>query len=375
MEETFKYHSQRQALEFAAQIIPVPAEYPLKPGLPEDYRECFERLCRLARAVYLDMAKEPEAYGLMLLEISNADHNLARNSYRSIQRFVDTLNALFKNGEVSSHSLIVNAEQFRSGIRKLPVVTKYGLVISRLLKFGFQVSDFNGTVINKSAEHFTVEFPEDPRMIDTIKAYCECWKVLDQFRSRDNDVNRPLIKLSPQEFHHHFYRFDYKITADLTQLPLLTWVNDEAEYQGYDSRLKHFNEAFFLEMQKYKGVRYDGDYTYKGKRIARITPIGYTAMGDAEFRLSLKLKYMDNYADFIQELPEGIKKPMQEDSCCYCGFQGSTKEYCKFRLHWTIDGAAHTGCSFWCFNFDSYEIDDVPYYARLLALEYGLEKV
>ena len=54
MEETFKYHSQRQALEFAAQIIPVPAEYPLKPGLPEDYRECFERLCRLARAVYLD---------------------------------------------------------------------------------------------------------------------------------------------------------------------------------------------------------------------------------------------------------------------------------------------------------------------------------
>ena len=86
-------------------------------------------------------------------------------------------------------------------------------------------------------------------------------------------------------------------------------------------------------MQKYKGVRYDGDYTYKGKRIARITPIGYTAMGDAEFRLSLKLKYMDNYADFIQELPEGIKKPMQEDSCCYCGFQGSTKEYCKFRLH------------------------------------------
>ena len=44
MEETFKYHSQRQALEFAAQIIPVPAEYPLEPGLPEDYRECFERL-------------------------------------------------------------------------------------------------------------------------------------------------------------------------------------------------------------------------------------------------------------------------------------------------------------------------------------------
>lgn len=43
MEETVKYHSQRQALEFAAQIIPVPAAYPLKPGLPEDYRECFLR--------------------------------------------------------------------------------------------------------------------------------------------------------------------------------------------------------------------------------------------------------------------------------------------------------------------------------------------
>ena len=41
-------------------------------------------------------------------------------------------------------------------------------------------------------------------MIDTIKAYFECWKVLDQFRSRDNDVNRPLIKLESPEFHHHF---------------------------------------------------------------------------------------------------------------------------------------------------------------------------
>ncbi|WP_455619204.1 hypothetical protein [Eisenbergiella sp.] len=44
----------------------MPADYPLNPSLPEDYREHFVRLCELAKRVYFDMAKEPEAYGLAL---------------------------------------------------------------------------------------------------------------------------------------------------------------------------------------------------------------------------------------------------------------------------------------------------------------------
>ena len=39
----------------------------------------------------------------------------------------------------------------------------------------------------------------------------------------------------------------------------------------------------------------------------------------------------------------------------------SGKEYCKFRLHWTLDGHAHDGCAFQCYNFDAFNLEYVPF--------------
>jgi len=370
--DAHKFHAQRQAAEFARQILPVPPAYPVYPGLPGGFRDHFARLCAWAKDIYLDMSEDPEAYGLMLLDIAETDHNLARDSYRTIHRFADTLNALALSGEVEDHVLRVNAERFRKAVKTNPSVPRYGQILAKLRHHGLVISELEGDAIRRSAASFTVECPGDPQLIDTVAAYCARWQAVDRFRNKDNPMRGEWIKLSPQEFHHHFYRFDYKITADLEKLPILTWVNDEADYHGYNEALKRFNEAFYLASLQYEGLKFDGEYHCKGKRVARVTPTGYTALGEPNFMLSIKLKNMDAYAALVESLPDRIQAPMRQSSCRNCGFQGATAERCKFRLRWTLGGERYTGCAYWCFFFDDFRLEAVPVYFALLAEEYTL---
>ena len=370
----YKYHCQYQAESFADSILPVPENYPLRDGLPEDFRTHFARLCELAKNIYLDIAKQPENYGLMLVDIESSDHNLARDGYRTIHRFVDTLSNLSRCGELKNHQLIISAEKFREAVKKghgavSNPVPKYELILSRLIDFGFAISDFEGKPFSKKVESFTVEYPGCPEMIDAIKIYCGCW---DELKSE-----RSAIKLWPKEFHHHYYRFDYKITADCDGIPMRQWISDEADYLGYPAELKDFSLAFHEYSLKYKGVNFDGDYTYKSKRIARIIRTGYIAlsMGESVFCLSLKLKNMDRYMAEINSMPDSIKSHMSRDNCRFCDFQGATPEQCKYRVYWTLDGISHVGCAHACFDgFNDFDLARVPDYWRLLELEYGLEK-
>jgi hypothetical protein len=372
----YTYHCQHQAESFANSILAVPDDYPLKKGLPKDFRVHFAKLCELAKDIYMDMAKQPEVYGVKLLDINSTDHNLAREGYRTIHRFADTLNALFLSGEVTGHCLHVDAARFREAVRSLPLVPKVGLVLSRLCEFGFAVSDFNGTMIDKKSESFAVKYPDYPDLIDTIKVYCDTWKELDRFRDpRKLAPRNELIKFSPQEFHHRFYRFDYKITADLAQIPMRTWVADDADGQGFSPELKQFALSFFDASHKYGGLRFDGEYHFKSKRIARITLVNYAALGKPDYRLSLKLPGLDKYMNAIETMPESIKEHFTKNYCNHCNFQGATPRHCKFRLHWTYDAQSHEGCAYWCFNFTDFDTALVPDYWRLLELEYGLSKV
>lgn len=358
----YQYHCQHQAEGFAREIIPVPGNYPLKPGLPEDFPMRFAALCELAKGIYLDMAQAPAAYGLMLLDITSNDHNAARDSYRTVHRFVETLLALCVSGEIRDHCLHVDAKQFGVAIKTVP---RYGLILSKLRDFGIVVSDFDGMLIDRRAQHFTVQTPDFPDMISTIKIYCGCWDALKGDRRE--------VKLLSNEFHHHLYRFDYKITADMAAIPIEQWVSDDADYSGFTPQMKALALAFYRQSLKYKGIKFDGEYHYKGKRIARITSTGYAALGDPKYKISVKLKEMDRYMDFIKTLPESMTAPMRRSNCNHCSFQGATAEHCKFRLHWTMDEVRHTGCAHACFFFDDFNPDRASDYWKLMALAYGLQ--
>ena len=368
----YKYHCQHQCESFAQAILPVPMDYPVQIGLSDDFRLHFSKLCKLANNVYMDMAKQPEAYGLMLVDIESQDHNLARDGYRTIHRFVDTLANLSHSGELNGYQLVVSAEAFKQSTKKAAglvsgPVPKYELILARLVDFGFVISDFEGKPFGKKVETFTVEYPDYPEMMDTIATYCACWEALK--------ADKTTVKLWPKEFHHHYYRFDYKITADRDKIPMEQWVCDEADYLGYTPEQKAFSIEFYKQLLQYKDVKFDGDYTYKSKRIARMWQSGYTAMGKPKSLLSIKIKNIDRYMEDINRMPDSIKNPLKKDSCRYCGFQGATADYCKFRLHWTFEDKAHVGCAHSCFFFYDFDIERVSDYWRLLELEYNLKKV
>ncbi len=354
-----RYHIQHQAERFANEIIAVPEKYPVRHGLREDYPMHFSQLCELAKSIYLHMAREPEAYGLPLLDADSGDYNLARDSMRSIHRFADTLSAMFLHGTVQNHMLTVEKAVFYAKVKAIP---KYRLLLDRMQDFGFV---FCGLDLKKEGGGFTVEYPDCPYMIDTINAYCACWDALKDDRKE--------IKLLPKEFHHHFYRFDYKITAELSKIPMQQWIAEEADYQCYSPMQKAFSLAFYAYSLRYKGIMFDGEYYYKSKRIARIFETEHPALGHSKHRFTLKLSNMDDYRGFIEQLPESLKAPFETDRCTYCGFQGSTKEFCKYRLRWSLNEQQHTGCIYQCFIFDDFDINSIPLYFKLLELEYGLK--
>ncbi|MCL2377721.1 MAG: hypothetical protein FWC77_01185 [Defluviitaleaceae bacterium] len=93
-----KYHCQHEATVIANSILPVPEDYPLANGLSDDFRKYFSQLRDLIREMYLDMAKQPEAYGLVLTDYSlqsadkkSKEYALIMKSKNSVNRLPDTL--------------------------------------------------------------------------------------------------------------------------------------------------------------------------------------------------------------------------------------------------------------------------------------------
>jgi len=354
----YKYHCQKTAYTFANTIIPMMENYPLRKGLPEDFRVNFDKLSELAKIIYHDMSEHPEDWDLVLVDINSNDYTKAREGFRSIYRFVNTLMRLAYCGKIVNDRLIIDLKLFKKEIRTTmglmgAQVSNYSVIISQLPKFSFVVNDFDGK------KDFSIEYPLYPPLLETIKQYFDCWQTI----KIDN------VKILPKEFHHHLYRFDYKITADLDKIPIEQWIKDQANYNGFSEKLKEFYIAFWECSQKYKQIKFDGEYYYKSKRIARIMNTGYEAIR-TDFRLSLKLPKPNKYTDFLITLPENIQQSFKSNQC-WCN---PLREPCKLRLHWEFDGQKYFGCSCWCFMFTDFDVNHVPSYWKILELEYGLVK-
>jgi len=360
----YLYHCQPQAEEFARQIIPVPADYPLRFGLPGDFRARFAKLCDLANEMYFDMAKRPEAYGLKLIDISSQDRNAIQAAKNTIHRLVDTLTRLCQSGRLENHRLVVDAGLFRAAIKKAQggvsnPVPRYELILARLVDFGFVISDFTGKPFAKTVESFTMEYPDAPEMADTLKIYCDCWADL---KNNHEDV------LVWKWF--GVYGFDYKVTANHKKLTAQQWLHDKAQRFRYTEETDRFYIAFHEYSLNYKGLYFNGDYNYKNKRIGRDLQYGL-----GKNSLSLILKDMDKYMAELETMPESIKDQFRKSSCNHCAMHyGAAEDICNYRRHWTMEGQAHDACAFHGFQFTDFAIERVPYYWRLLELEYGLKK-
>ncbi|MCL2445423.1 MAG: hypothetical protein FWD06_01465 [Oscillospiraceae bacterium] len=367
-----KYHCQHAAELIANTMLPVPDDYPLANGLPEDFRKHFSQLRDLIKEMYLDIAKQPEAYGLVLTDynLQSADkkskeHALIMKSKNSVNRLPDTLFRLSQNGEVHNHQLIVSLPAFKESLKQtatygLSAVTKYEWILSRLVDFGFSISDFNGKPFAKTVSSFTVEYPDAPELIDTLKTFCDLWH---ENKNQQQEAPTLASMVRPALHYGGHMNFDFRFTADHDKIPMDDWIRYELQSQGYSKDRICFYTTFYDYSTNFTNVKYDGNYFFDTKRIVHL---GYKC-------LRLILKNPNNYMDEITTMPEVIRDVFANTHCRFCDFQEAKKERCKFRFHWTYNNAPRAGCACSCFIFPDDDASLVPYYWRLLELEYGLE--
>jgi len=370
-----KYHCQHEATVIANSILPVPDDYPLANGLPEDFRTHFSRLCDLIKEMYLNMAKQPEAYGLVLTDynLQSADkkskeYALIMKSKNSVNRLPDTLFRLSQNGEVNNHQLIVPLLPFKESLKQtaaygLSTVPKYEIILSRLVDFGFSISDFNGKPFDKTVDSFTIEYPDAPELVDTLKTFCDLWHE-NKIRQQQDAPTRVAARVKPALNYYGHMNFDFRFTADQDKIPMSEWIGYDLQSQGYAEEKICFYTTFYDYSTNFTNVKYDGDYFLDSKRIVHL---GYKC-------LRLILKNPDNYMDEITTMPEVIRDVFANKHCRFCDFQGASKEHCKFRLHWTYNNTPQAGCAHACFVFPDNDATLVPYLWRLLELEYGMIK-
>jgi len=375
-DDNYQYHCQHEAVAVANSIMPVPDDYPLANGLPNDFRMNFTQLCTLMKNMCLDMAEQPEAYGLVLIDYAvqrgnsqSKEAGLIRKSRNSVNRLPDTLFRLAQNGKVCNKQLIVSLPMFKEAIKKaegggVSPVTKYELILSRLVDFGFIISNFTGKPFDKTLESFTVEYPDLPELINVIKIFSDCWQKTHQSQSELKDRSNLKYKGKPVLHYYNHMRFDFRFTADQDKIPMQRWIAYELQSQGCSDETIAFHVAFYEYSLQYKNVKYDGNYFFKNKRIAR----------PHEGLFQLKLTHMNDYMQEITTMPVAVQKIFaRQDNCRRtCNFQGGTYAHCKYRLLWTHEGTTYEGCNFHTFYFDELDKALVPYYWRLLELEYKL---
>jgi len=383
---TYKYHVQQKAEDLANSMLPVPEYYPAKNGLPADYPEHFLRFHELMKEMYFDMAKQPEAYGLKLVALNSKDKDLIEKSNKSINRVFETLYCFVACGEIQNYQIVVSLDKFKAAIKK-GGVSRYELVLSQLVNFGFSISDFHGKAFGKDIQYFVVEYPDYPELVETIKQFYDC--LLD-IRADESEV-----KLWPNSLHYRVYRragmFDYKVTADIKKLPVEQWIADEGKYDGISEKGVDFCIAFYKYSLNYEGITFSGNYFKKSKQLVRYSGwhpnnfITFILDKDCNYMLKLYLKNITKYASKISTMPEKIQKMFTTDYCLDC------QEPCHVRISWEYENKQYRGCGWYCFAIlenptrktkngsklfqDGIDVELIPHYWRLLELEHGLKKL
>ena len=380
----YMYHAQYQANEYANSILPVPSDYPLNQALPNDFRSDFIQLVELAKKMYRDMAENPEAYGVMLLDINVCVDRVYSGpileSHRSIQRLGDVLFILFDIGEESDNELIVDVEALKLALKtnrkdcSTSKVSKYDGIFERLIALGFEIFGYQNGKFSKGIERIRISYPKNPKIVKTLKIYCNC-RLNSQYKDSDKS----------------FYLFDYKFTADISAMSDLTLI--EENIHNNDNYFKKIYLEIYKCLSKYKNIKFDGEDFYYGKK--RIGYFRYedhwrrdvSYITDPEYwniivkdknvvpMLNIQITKRDNYTELFNTLPTHTIEFMKKCNCRDCDAFKHLKvnKDCPFHLRWSYDGIDYVSCNFECFNIKYPKVEDILIYVDILASEYKLK--
>lgn len=362
------YCCQNAVLSLLEHMIPIPDTFPVNPACllatganESDFINGLKKLTNILRAVYLDMAENPKAYGLPLVEdIHYPKFNpKARDSMNASKRFSLMLMNLAQAGAYTGDAIEVSIDDFNARNKALKSKDKMAnvpMLLSRMNDFGFVFEGFDGKRFTPGASSFAVMFPDSPDVLQALKGYM-------QVAHNGYDLY-PLL---------------YSVAMDPEKRPDDQCAKDFAEFLRGDD--KAFFQAFHPLMAEL-GLYFkpSGSYAYAfvylepGKKKYN-TDDGYYArffsvQDSHENRrgVAIRLRSIAEYAKQMESMPERVKAHFAKTTCSHCSAE------CPMRIGWSLDGQAYETCSYWNHNLSGLIAQDAPYIAELVKLERAYSK-
>ena len=379
-----KYHIQYQALERANAILPVPENYPLKQGLADKFRGEMARLTEFARKIYRDIAENPEEYRLLLVDVYEQNNQqisfgIIRDSMNSLNKPFDVLCAVVRAGNINNGVLDVHIPAFMENIKKIKPGKLTGLnkKLNAFEKLGFDFGGYTGKDFADGREYFSVSFPCDPSILQTLKTYYDC--------VADYPEDKGAWEDGCASFTHPFYLFDYKYTADPDVLPGIVWAKDKV--RNWESDAANFYTSFYEHVIKNPRIRYNGNFCKGSKIIARLRyeddlwKQDMWCYTNPEYK-SIITRGMKTYFVLILYLPvkgkpdrfdllpphllEYIKEKKCQDCDAFATQKAKNNGKCPHTVVWEHRGEKIRSCSYYCFHFENPKIQDIETYCSLL---------
>ena len=309
-----------------------------------DFINAYRKLHEIYARFYSDMERNPETFGLPLVEIEKYPSNTPKARQTKIYQIPAMLHCLTVSGRFGDGVFAVDANKLLSQI-KLHKIAKKELLLNRLSGYGFFISDWDGK--NFTSDTFTFEYPDNPNILFVLRA-----------------VARKTLKLSNAFCHEEkIHLLYYKIFEDNSENIGGIDIDDYHDVLG--------GQAVFIgEFTKFMQTKefmafYNGfyriSYRKKDKENHQFYTFHYNKYNlDLEFRL--RLANISKYLDYINDLPKDIKTVFENGVCHHCACD------CK-NIKYTLDDLDKEACIWNSFVFRNPKIEDIEYYKTLFELE------
>ncbi len=271
--------------------------------------------------------------------------------FRNAPCFLRVLLFVVVSSEYENDSLAVDISKFKTEMRRY---NKYHTILQMLPEYGFKLTGYNPKAFGKDSNYFYLTFPDMPEMIKVLWVFCR-----GHLYFKQNRIIKDYVV-----FHPGLENLDYKSTADWNKLPMLQKVKDFVYLWGKAPAT--FYIKFYEYSVNYPQVIFDLSYYYKKTRIVKIDSVSET-----NYILRLKLNNIARYNIYIESLPESIKEVFLTGTCQHCK---PPEKKCGFKIQWEHNNQTIEFCSHGSFYFNNPKIEDIPYYFKLLELEYGLTR-
>lgn len=355
-----KYYVQVIADNYLKNVIDVPESIKVHERFlhnldNEDFKEGFLALLSLTKALYSDIANEPEAFGMPLKE--NIEYNAKNADYtNSNAGFIRVPNLLLAIGVVGSlnadGSLIINGKELLVTAKELKV-TSLPFLLNRFKDYGLE-TDFNGKTV-KEGDLFTVTYPDSRGLTTVLKAMA----------TAQVELNKGKLRMPC----HYFYMMHNGILEnDKVKEPKLT-IDTVLHTLNPDIKKGAALLHDFIIQTSKQAVRMvffarnDWSCVYTGIKSKKVI-MSFSTEQD-KLSVKLNLHNIGKYIGIVANYPENIRESIR-----YGGWScGRCNEKCGGGIAFSMDGEQYNKCRCGSFVFNDISADSIPYFKELLEQE------